>query len=191
MDTITMWATLSSRGADARSNERPLHTTSETVISSFDAAKIRRDAERAIENDEKNANRPAFQRANVSQEVFVSNARRAVEGIKQEKATAEQWLAMLQKQGGLKAGEDKWLGLSDFLNDNKGKSLTKQEVLDYIKQNQIQIEEVSYADKTPGRYDYQWNVHRDCLANNTDNAVAVSMANVVRLAESVYHHVVN
>ena len=26
MDTITMWATLSSRGADARSNERPLHT---------------------------------------------------------------------------------------------------------------------------------------------------------------------
>ena len=53
MDTITMWADLSSRGADARSSKRPLHTTSEAVISSFDAAKIRKDAETAIENDEK------------------------------------------------------------------------------------------------------------------------------------------
>ena len=93
-----MWATLSSRGADARSNERPLHTTSKpanvtngteaaranavTVISSFDAAKIRRDAEIAIENDEKNAK---YQKANVSQAVFVSNARCAVEGIRQRR----------------------------------------------------------------------------------------------------------
>ena len=159
MDTITMWATLSSRGADARSNERPLHTTSKpanvtngteaaranavTVISSFDAAKIRRDAEIAIENDEKNAK---YQKANVSQAVFVSNARRAVEGIRQEKATPEQWLAMLQKQGGLKAGEDKWLGLSDWLKGQDKKSLTKQEVLDFIDQNQIQIEEVNYSE---------------------------------------------
>ena len=38
---------------------------------------------------------------------FYSNAERAVEGIKQNKATAEQWLAMIKKSGGLKAGEDK------------------------------------------------------------------------------------
>jgi hypothetical protein len=82
---------------------------------------------------------------NVSQEIFVSNARRAVEGIKQEKATAEQWLAMLQKNGGLKAGEDKWLGLSDWLKDKKG-SVTKQEILDFIAENQIQIEDVHYAE---------------------------------------------
>ena len=44
---------MSSRGADARLNKRPLHTTSETVISSFDAAKIRKDAETAIRDDEK------------------------------------------------------------------------------------------------------------------------------------------
>ena len=70
MDTITMWATLSSRVIDARSNERPLSSTSQpadvakravapektnarTVITSFDAAKIRKDAETAIKNDEK------------------------------------------------------------------------------------------------------------------------------------------
>ena len=159
METINIWAEKSSRVADARSNERPLRSTSSptnvahgteaaranavTVITRTDAAKIRRDAEIAIENDEKNAK---YQKANVSQAVFVSNARRAVEGIRQEKATPEQWLAMLQKQGGLKAGEDKWLGLSDWLKDQDKKSLTKQEVLDFIDQNQIQIEEVNYSE---------------------------------------------
>ena len=47
--------------------------------------------------------------------VFVSNAKIAVLGIKQEKATPEQWLKMIEKAGGLKAGEDKWIGLSDWL----------------------------------------------------------------------------
>ena len=50
-----------------------------------------------------------FSVENANQEVFVSNALRAIDGIKQ-------WLAMLQKNGGLKAGEDKWLGLSEWLN---------------------------------------------------------------------------
>ncbi len=61
-----------------------------------------------------------FRRANKNQEVFVSNAQRAVEGIKQEKATPEQWIAMLKKNGGLKAGEEAWLGLEEWLTE-KGK----------------------------------------------------------------------
>ena len=76
---------------------------------------------------------------------FYSNAERAVENVKQEKATPEQWLAMIQKNGGLKAGEDKWLGLSDWLKDSKAKSLTKDEVLEFIKANQIVVEEVRYS----------------------------------------------
>lgn len=47
METITMWADLSSRGADARSSKRPLHTTSESVISSIDAAKVAKNSERS------------------------------------------------------------------------------------------------------------------------------------------------
>ena len=78
--------------------------------------------------------------------VFYSNAEKAVEGIKQEKATAEQWLAMIQKSGGLKAGEDKWMGLGEWLGERKGKSLTKQEVLDFIRANRIEIEEVEYEE---------------------------------------------
>ena len=77
---------------------------------------------------------------------FYSNAERAVEGIKQDKATAEQWLSMVQKAGGLKAGEDKWLGLSDWLNERKGQKVTKAEVLDFIRENQVQVEEVEYGE---------------------------------------------
>jgi len=80
-------------------------------------------------------------------DIFVSNARKAVEGIKQEKATGDQWLAMIQKAGGLKAGEDKWLGLSDWLNERKGKPVTKEEVMNFIRENQVQIEEVNYTEE--------------------------------------------
>ena len=78
--------------------------------------------------------------------IFYSNAQKAVLDIKQEKATPEQWLKMIEKAGGLKAGEDKWLGLSDWLKTSDKKTLTKDEVLQYIAENDIQIEEVSYAD---------------------------------------------
>lgn len=85
-----------------------------------------------------------FRRANKNQEIFVSNAQRAVEGIKQEKATPEQWIAMLKKNGGLKAGEEAWLGLEEWLNEKQG-AVTKQEILDFIGENRIKIEEVVYA----------------------------------------------
>lgn len=78
--------------------------------------------------------------------VFVSNAAMAVAGIKMEKATPEQWLKMIEKAGGLKVGEDKWIGLSDWLKASDKKTLTKKEVLDYIHENEIKIEEVNYAE---------------------------------------------
>lgn len=92
-----------------------------------------------------------FRVANQNQEIFVSNAQRAVEGIKQDKATPQQWLAMITKQGGLKAGEDKWLGLSDWLKESTAKTITKQEILDYIGENKIVIEEQKYAKEDDAR----------------------------------------
>ena len=86
-----------------------------------------------------------FSVANESQAIFVSNAARAVEGIKMEKATPAQWLAMIEKSGGLKAGEDKWMGLSEWLKASNKKTLTKAEVLDFISDNMIQIEEQHYS----------------------------------------------
>ena len=87
---------------------------------------------------------------NVSTEIFISNAEKAVQGIKQDKATPQQWLAMIQKGGGIKAGEDKWLGLSQWLQGQTAKTLTKDEVLQYIRTNKIQIEEKHYSENPEG-----------------------------------------
>lgn len=88
-----------------------------------------------------------FRKANQTQNGFISNAEMALDKIKMEKATPEQWLKMLEKEGGLKAGEDKWLGLSDWLKESDKKTLTKDEVGDFIEQNRIQIEEQHYSEE--------------------------------------------
>jgi len=64
-----------------------------------------------------------FAKANANQNIFISNAENAVNNISMQKATPEQWLKMIEKNGGLKAGEDKWLGLSDWLKE-QGKPVT-------------------------------------------------------------------
>lgn len=87
-----------------------------------------------------------FSKANESQRIFISNAAAAAEAVPMDKATPEQWQKMLSDRGGMKAGEDKWLGLSDWLKNQDRKTITKQEVLDFINQNQIQIEEDSYGE---------------------------------------------
>lgn len=79
--------------------------------------------------------------------VFYSNALKAVEGIKQQKATPDQWLKMIEKNGGLKAGEDKWIELKDWLEDAIAvgvKSIDKDEILQYLEANQITVEDVNY-----------------------------------------------
>ena len=80
------------------------------------------------------------------QPIFISNALLALQKIKQERATPGQWLAMLQKQGGIKQGEDRWTGLSEWLSNNTEKSLNKQQLLDFIAENQIRIEETHYME---------------------------------------------
>ena len=118
-----------------------------------------------------------FSIANRNQEIFVSNAARAVEGIKQEKATPQQWLAMIEKNSGLKAGEDKWLGLSDWLKGMDKKSITKQEILDFIEENMIQIEEVHYGENSQGGYEKLdeeiLGLWREAEGNNYDKAEQV------------------
>lgn len=79
---------------------------------------------------------------------FYSNAAKAVENVKQNKATAEQWKAMLTKAGGIKAGEDKWMGLSTWLDEHKGETLTKDEVRQFVSDNGIKMEETYYGEKT-------------------------------------------
>ena len=135
-----------------------------------------------------------FSVENENQAIFVSNAANAVESIKMEKATPEQWLKMIEKNGGLKAGEDKWMGLSDWLKASDKKTLTKQEVLQFINDNMIVIEEQHYSDeevtatsakiltdKYPGwdeAFSFDWdNYMEEPYAGIWDNETAVELYN--------------
>jgi diguanylate cyclase (GGDEF)-like protein len=72
---------------------------------------------------------------------FFSPTLRAVQGVKQERGTGDQMFNMIAKTPGVKEAEWKWMGLDDFL---KGKqSVTKGEIEDFIRQNQVKVEDVS------------------------------------------------
>lgn len=88
-----------------------------------------------------------FRISNENQKVFISNAEHAVRNINMGKAPAEQWLKTIEKAGGLKAGEDKWIGLSDWLKSKGKDTLTKDEVLQFIGDNRIIIQEQHYLEE--------------------------------------------
>lgn len=90
--------------------------------------------------------RVAGRQAVLSNEPFYSNAEHAVRSIRQDKATPAQWLAMLSKNGGIKAGEDRWLGMTDWLRQSTEKTLTKEHVLNYIEKNRIALHEAYYGE---------------------------------------------
>jgi predicted nucleotidyltransferase/GGDEF domain-containing protein len=69
---------------------------------------------------------------------FFSQLERTVEQKMPNKASAEQVKALLRET---KQEERDWLGIDDFLSQKP--SFTKQEVLDFVRANQVQVEEVA------------------------------------------------
>lgn len=72
---------------------------------------------------------------------FFSSLMRGVEGLKQPKAPAAQWKAMIQKLPGVKAEEIEWSDVIEWLGDRK--AVTKDELVQFIAENQVQIEETT------------------------------------------------
>ena len=141
-ESLALTTAYKKRGDSSGLMEHALPPTSETTLdnTSFES----KDTNKSDTTNDSGEN-TFFKTSNHNQAIFVSNAAKAVEGIKMEKATPEQWLKMLEKNGGLKAGEDKWMGLSDWLKASDKKTLTKDEVLDFINEHMIIIEEQEYA----------------------------------------------
>jgi hypothetical protein len=77
-----------------------------------------------------------------SEEVFYSNATRAVEQAKQEKASPEQWAALLTpgRTPGIKAEEIEWTGILDWLKMQKGQ-VDKAALLQVLRDRGIKVEE--------------------------------------------------
>lgn len=82
-----------------------------------------------------------FSLGNRSARSLQSTLIKAANGLKQEKGTGDQILAMLRKTSGVKEEEIAWTGLDDFLTGRKG--VSKQEVVDYLTKNQVVIDEVT------------------------------------------------
>lgn len=81
---------------------------------------------------------------------FYSAVEQAVEGIKQDKATPQQWKAMLTKTPGVKVEELEWLGIDDFLKGKK--SVTKDDLLAHIARNRVEVSEVTLEDDDSLKY---------------------------------------
>ena len=73
---------------------------------------------------------------------FYSHMARIVDGVKQDKLGAASVVSMLRGKG-VKAEEIKWSGIETWLDGKK--SVTKQELQEFIAGSQLQIGEVSFA----------------------------------------------
>ena len=78
---------------------------------------------------------------------FYSALLRTVENMKPQSGTKAQWMGMIRNAPGVKPEEINWIGLEDFLAERQGPRLspehiTKQEVVDFIRANQVQVQEV-------------------------------------------------
>ncbi len=72
---------------------------------------------------------------------FYSAVDKAVDALPQDKGSGDQMRAMILKSEGVKPDEMAWIGLDDFLKGKK--SVTKQEIKNYVEANQVRIEEVT------------------------------------------------
>jgi len=76
---------------------------------------------------------------------FYSRAQEFVDNLKQEKFTGPQLKGQMLNAG-VKPDELKWTGLDEFLDKNP--KLTKQEVMDFIEDNKVRLEEITYEGGT-------------------------------------------
>jgi len=96
---------------------------------------------------------------------FYSAVSKAADEIQQPKGTGEQFLAQISKTPGVKQDEIIWTGLDDFLKSKK--TVTKQEVQDYLANNRVEVKEVRLGEgynaieKELNKNGYDLNVDMD------------------------------
>ena len=85
------------------------------------------------------------------EDVFYSALERTVADAKQEKASAQQWKALLTpgKTPGIKAEEIEWSGVHDWLDAQKG-PITKNDLLNFVRSHGVQVEEVVLGESGVG-----------------------------------------
>ncbi|WP_175404666.1 hypothetical protein, partial [Endozoicomonas atrinae] len=72
---------------------------------------------------------------------FYSAVERSAAAVKSDKLPAQSWLNAIKKGNNVQDEEVQWLGLDLWLADKKGEKLSRAEVLDFIRQNEVRISE--------------------------------------------------
>jgi len=95
------------------------------------------------------------------------------------KGTGDQMLATIKKQPGIKQDELDWLGLEDFLAGKGKEKVTKEEILQYIKENDIELEEVTYR----GDPDFEISLFEDRFNEDVNGDINLAVRDEVSLKE--------
>jgi len=74
---------------------------------------------------------------------FYSAVEHTVKNIPQGKMTGEQWLGTIANKPGVKGEELDWTGLKGFLEENKGKPVTKAQIEKHLAANKVELKEVT------------------------------------------------
>jgi hypothetical protein len=85
--------------------------------------------------------------------IFISGLLKAVENIKQPKAPAKQWMGILRKTAGVRAEEMEFMGLEQWLDEQSG-SVSRDDLLNYIRANQLEIKDIVRGDVARDQYGY-------------------------------------
>jgi hypothetical protein len=146
---------LRARRANAES-ERERRLREKGVLPSETQAEVRA---RGVEPDDKPQFSPRQDRRAPG---FYSALTRAVENLKVEGMSPDQWRRTIQNLQGVKAAELKWVGLDDWLvkranrpsngKPSSEKPITKQEILDFLQAHEIQVMEIEKGDGSPIRH---------------------------------------
>ncbi|WP_066016371.1 LPD38 domain-containing protein [Endozoicomonas atrinae] len=72
---------------------------------------------------------------------FYSAVERSAAAVKSDKLPAQSWLNAIKKGNNVQDEEVQWLGLDLWLADKKGEKLSRAEVLYFIRQNEVRIDE--------------------------------------------------
>lgn len=73
---------------------------------------------------------------------FYSQVEKTISDKMSNRAPAEQVKGLLKPENQIKQKELDWLGLPEWLDERRGQPVTKDEVLEFVRQNNVQIQEV-------------------------------------------------
>ncbi|PPD48391.1 MAG: hypothetical protein CTY14_02190 [Methylotenera sp.] len=113
-----------------------------------------------------------------NQPTFYSALTRAIEEIKTNKADPKLWKGMIKNlaQKGVKPDEVEWTGVNEWL-DLQTSAVTKEQLLDYLNANGVQVSETVLNDNANSTYDFRLSEDGDAFDIYMDGEVIEAVDN--------------